>query len=102
MRPAALHPRAQLFVCTNVRRAGDPLASGCGDAGPRVFDALKRQVAQAGRIRDVWVTRTACLGHCPREGGAVAVCPGGEHFINVTEHDAGALLARALDVTRTG
>jgi predicted metal-binding protein len=102
MNPARFRPRAQLFVCTNQRRADDPLASGCGVAGPRVYDALKREVARAGRVADTWVTRTGCLGHCPRGGCAVALYPGNEHFIDVDEHDACSLAARAMGATRTG
>ncbi len=100
-RPAATRPLAQLFVCTNVRDPGDPLRSACGEHGPQVYSALKRAVTAAGRSRDVWVTRTHCLGHCPASGCAVTLEPANEHWVDVTETDSDALLRRALETTRT-
>jgi (2Fe-2S) ferredoxin len=96
MEPARFKPRVQLFVCTNARAAGDPLESACGAAGPGAYAALKRAVAAAGRVGDAWITRAACLGHCPPRGCAVALYPSNEHWVNVTEADAGEILARAL------
>ena len=88
MEPARLRPRTQIFVCTNERAPSDPLTSACGRAGPEVYNAVKREVASAGRIVDLWVTRTGCLGHCPPHGCAVAVYPSNQQFINVTVADA--------------
>lgn len=96
MQLARFKPRLQLFVCTNARAAGDPLASGCGAHGPAVYAALKREVGRAGRVSDAWVTRTACLGHCPPHGCSVAVWPDNEQYVDVTERDAAAIAARAL------
>jgi predicted metal-binding protein len=100
MDPAALQPAAQLFVCTNVRASGDPLASGCGEHGPAVYAALKRTVATAARTHDVWVTRTACLGHCPPRGCSVVVHPGNAQYINVTVADVPQLARRAMEPGR--
>lgn len=100
MKPAPLRPRVQLFVCTNAREASDPLRSACGTHGPRVYQALKRGVATAGRSVDVWVTRTLCLGQCPASGCAVAIQPGNEHWVDVTEGEADALLEHALTTAR--
>lgn len=67
-----LKPKVHLFVCEN-RREGSPLGPGCGDAGERVSDVLKSAVSRSGLIRDVWVTKTRCLGLCPVIGTSVAV-----------------------------
>lgn len=96
MEPSRLRPFAQVFVCTNVRAGTDPLRSACGAAGPAVFVAARNAVGNAGRVRDVWVTRTACLGHCPQRGCAVAIHPGNEQWIDVTEPDAVAVAQRAI------
>src|SRR4051812_38163803 len=100
MEPARFKPRAQVFVCANVRASDDPLASGCGKAGPDVFCAIKRAITKAGRVHDVWVTRTGCLGHCPPFGCSVALYPGNEQLSRVTEGDVAAIVAVALGETR--
>lgn len=97
---AKFRPTVQLFVCVNARDAGDALASGCGAQGPRVYAALKREVAARGRVGDVCVTRAMCLGHCPKRGCAVAVYPANMQLSSVDESDAPALLRAALSVTR--
>lgn len=96
MQRTTLRPEGQLFVCTNVRAAGEALESGCGAAGPAVFDALKAAVLRSGRARALWVTRTGCLGHCPRQGCAVALYPANEQLVGVLAHEAPAVLALAL------
>ena len=101
MRTAPLKPVVQLLVCTNARDASDPLRSGCGAHGPRVYQALKRGVAEQGRVFDVWITRSLCMGQCPPNGCTVAIQPANEHWVDVTEADAGALIARALGTKRT-
>ncbi len=97
MRQGTMRPRAQLFVCVNARRTDDPLRSGCGDAGPALFTALKRETLRAGLATELWVTATACLGHCPRTGCSVTLHPRNEHWIEAHEADAAALLRRARD-----
>ena len=96
MNPAAFKPRAQLYVCTNAREAGDPLQSACGRVGPEVYLAAKNAVGRQGRVGDVWVTRTACQGYCPPRGCSVAIYPSGERLINVTADDTADLVALAL------
>ena len=96
MKPAAIRPVVQLFVCTNERKVDDPLQSACGAHGPIVLSTLKRKVSELGRLRDVWVTKTACLGQCPKDGCSVVLTPSGEQWVDVTESDAAGLLARVL------
>lgn len=36
---------------------------------------MKEEVARRGRIADVWVTKTHCLGVCPKSGATVARYP---------------------------
>lgn len=74
MRPVR-GPRVHLFVCAN-RREGSPLGPGCGEHGDAVYDAMKREVDARGRVADVWVTRTHCLGICPKDGCTIAIYPG--------------------------
>ena len=92
MRIAATSPRVHLFVCAN-RREGSPLGPGCGDRGEAVYDALKREVAARGRVVDVWVTKTHCLGICPKSGATVARYPGPDPIrSDVEPSDAVALV----------
>lgn len=87
-------PRAHLFVCAN-RREGSPLGPGCGDHGERVFTLLKEQVISRGLVRDTWVTKTACLGLCPKTGATVAIYPRGDVRTEVLPSDVPDLLALA-------
>jgi (2Fe-2S) ferredoxin len=69
-------PRLHLFVCAN-RREGSPLGPGCGPHGEAVYDALKRAVAARGAVASTWITKTHCLGICPKHGATVARYPTG-------------------------
>jgi predicted metal-binding protein len=73
MRPVP-SPRVHLFVCAN-RREGSPLGAGCAERGEAVYAALKEEVARRGRVADVWVTKTHCLGICPKSGCTIARYP---------------------------
>ncbi|CAN5147187.1 hypothetical protein BH09MYX1_BH09MYX1_33330 [soil metagenome] len=97
MERVAQRPRVHLFVCANVR-SGSPLGPGCGDAGERVYATLKEEVAAARAYAQVWVTKTHCLGICPKKGCTVAVY-GGEPGIlrDVDEDDARSLFRRMLE-----
>ncbi len=90
-----MRPRVHLFVCAN-RRDGSPLGPGCGERGDAVYDALKREVAARGRVADVWVTRTHCLGVCPRDGATLARYPDAEILEGAHAEDAARILERAL------
>ncbi|MBX3207919.1 MAG: (2Fe-2S) ferredoxin domain-containing protein [Labilithrix sp.] len=98
-------PRLHLFVCAN-RREGSPLGPGCGDRGDALYDALKREVALRGEIATTWITKTFCLGICPKEGATVARWPAREASAIVTEvapTDAAELLdARAAEPSAAG
>jgi (2Fe-2S) ferredoxin len=95
MRSATLAPTVHLFVCVNRRPEGSPLGAGCGDAGDAVFDVLKEEVAKRGAYRAVWVTRTLCLGVCPKRGCTVAVYPRQRIVSEVEPADAPALFLSA-------
>lgn len=91
-------PRLHLFVCAN-RREGSPLGPGCGDRGEAVYDALKREVSARGLVNPVWVTKTHCLGICPKEGATCARYPGsagGTIVTDVLPEDAAPLLEEGL------
>lgn len=93
MRPAPFRPTSShLFVCTNARSPSDPLGAGCGERGAKVYEAMKRAVSRGGLVSRVWVSRTHCLGVCPREGTTVAVSPTGALFTEVSERDADGLV----------
>jgi (2Fe-2S) ferredoxin len=91
----APRPRLHLFVCGN-RREGSPLGPGCGERGDALYDALKSEVARTRRVTEVWVTKTHCLGICPKEGATVARYPSAEPIVSDVElADVPALLATA-------
>ena len=89
------HPRLHLFVCAN-RREGSPLGPGCGERGDALYDALKAEVAARGEHTTTWVTKTHCLGICPKRGATVARYPGSEPILSDVEvTDVTALLGPA-------
>jgi (2Fe-2S) ferredoxin len=91
MRPYPNLPKTHFFVCANRRAADDPLGPGCADQGDAVYAAMKDEVARRGAFRAVWVTRTHCLGVCPKRGCTVAVYPRGRVVAEVDVADARAL-----------
>jgi (2Fe-2S) ferredoxin len=98
MKPSPVSPpSAQIFVCVNRRAPGDPLGAGCADHGEAVYAALKREVTTTRNAARVWVTRTHCLGICPRVGATVARYPISALYTEVDSSDAAALLQTALE-----
>jgi (2Fe-2S) ferredoxin len=96
MRPARFSPTAQIFVCGNQRAADDPLTSTCGAHGAAVYDALRKVVRERGLLASVWVTRTGCLGQCPKDGCALVIYPAGGQLLDVREADASAVVELAV------
>ena len=96
-------PTLHLFVCAN-RRQGSPLGPGCGERGDAVYEALKAEVAARGEHVTTWVTKTHCLGICPKRGATVARYPGHEQPIvtDVEPSDVNALLGDAGGGTHAG
>jgi (2Fe-2S) ferredoxin len=86
MERAPLAPDVHLFVCTNVRDASSPLGTGCGARG---------EVVWRGAFRAIWVTRTHCIGICPRRGCTVACYPERAIERDVELADVPTLFARA-------
>ncbi|CAN5894364.1 hypothetical protein BH11MYX4_BH11MYX4_13610 [soil metagenome] len=94
----ASRPQLHLFVCAN-RREGSPLGPGCAERGDSLYEALKSEVARTGRVADTWVTKTHCLGICPKVGATVARHPSAEPILSDVEvSDIPALLAPSFDV----
>jgi len=93
---SAVKRRALLFVCTNRRAPTDPLGAGCGQRGESVYEALRDAIGRRGAWRDVWLTKTHCLGVCPKSGCTVALAPSGGCIEEVEAEDADALLDAAL------
>jgi predicted metal-binding protein len=101
---AVAAPRHHLFVCAN-RREGSPLGSGCGDRGEALYDALKREVNGRGHVASIWVTKTHCLGICPKDGATCArypTPPGGPVVTDVVPTDAKALVDEAERMMSAG
>ena len=96
MQPIRVLPQAHLFVCANRREADSPLGPGCADQGDAVYEALKAEVARRGLVRSVWVTKTHCLGICPKHGATTALYPHQAMWGGAEADDAGMLLDAAL------
>jgi hypothetical protein len=81
---AASGPRLHLFVCAN-RREGSALGTGCAERGDALYDALKSEVAMQRKVAEIWVTKTHCLGICPKQGATVARYPGPDPILSDVE-----------------
>lgn len=91
---AAPRPRLHLFVCANRREEGSPLGPGCADRGDALYEALKSEVATRRQVVEIWVTKTQCLGICPKRGATLARYPSDDPIIaDVEVTDVAALLA---------
>ena len=66
-----------------------------GQVGAGPFDLLRRSVKNAGRTRDIKVTRTSCMGRCG-EGPTVAVYPDGVWYRGVRPGDASEIVHEHL------
>jgi (2Fe-2S) ferredoxin len=99
MRSSQLRPRLHVYVCGNRRDADDPLGSGCGDDGEAVFSALKARTRSLDP-RSVWVTRTQCLGLCPKRGCTVAVAPSMQYLVEVELDDVEPLVSALVNAAR--
>jgi hypothetical protein len=92
----ATRPKLHLFVCANRREEGSPLGTGCADRGEALYVALKDEVAKRGLVATTWVTKTHCLGICPKRGATVARYPASASasiLADVETGDVDALLA---------
>ena len=85
-----------LFVCAN-RREGSPLGPGCGERGDALYDALKSEVATRRKVAEIWVTKTHCLGICPKRGATVARYPGSAPIRSDVELEDVTMLLDELD-----
>ena len=88
MKEATQSPRVHFLVCGNTRPEESPLGRGCGLVGEHVYVTLKQEVTRAQAHVDVWITKTACLGLCPKRGATVAVYPLRKFFTEVEVADA--------------
>lgn len=93
MRVSPYRPRVHLYVCVNRRAASDPLGEGCGERGEVVFAELKKRTSH-------WVTRTQCLGLCPKRGCTVALAPSMQYVVEVEPSDIDALLGADVSAER--
>lgn len=90
---AAPHVHAHRSLKKHVLVCGN---ADCADRGSiPLITALRRQVKEAGRQRDIRITRTACLGRCG-EGPTVSVYPDGVWYRGVGEEDAPELVTEHL------
>jgi len=97
MRVSDLVPKVHLFVCANLRSADSPLGTGCGEHGEALFTALKAEVAARREYARVWVTKTACLGICPKRGAACARYPKQRIYTEAEAADAKTIYATLDD-----
>lgn len=102
MQSAPTRPTVHFFVCGNRRPADHALGPGCGARGEAVFARLKERVACDREYHRIWVTQTACIGMCPRNGATVAIYPEGRLLTEVGADEADSLYDEAAVALRRG
>jgi (2Fe-2S) ferredoxin len=99
VRHTLTHTQASMPVHTHRPLKKHVLVCGnadCVDRGSTaVLEALRRDVKAAGRMGDIKVTRTACMGRCG-EGPTVAVYPDGVWYRGDREVDATQIVREHL------
>ena len=81
-------PKVHLFVCINdrsERRKRDPnCLPSCGpNINRSIVKELKEWILQQGLVRDVYCTKSQCLGFCNSDGGVAVVYPSGKFFTDI-------------------
>jgi len=77
-----LNYKKHVFVCVNEREEGE---SCCKDVnGSNIFIELKNFVINNGLVKDIWVTKTGCLGFCNDIGCTIVVYPDRVWFMQTT------------------
>lgn len=78
-------PKKHVFVCTNDR---GPDGTCCKNVkGVEIWAELKRWVMEQGKVRDVYVTQSKCLGFCNNEGANVVIYPDNKWFLKTKLED---------------
>jgi len=76
--------KKHVFVCVNERDNG----SYCKNVGGfEAFMELKKFVRDRNLVKDIWVTRTGCMGFCNDVGCTIAVYPENVWFQQTTKDD---------------
>ena len=89
-------PQRHVFVCTNMRPAGNTRGS-CGEKGSEALYARLKDLVRERGLRDtVIVSRTSCLKHCSR-GITVAVYPDNAWYGSVRAEDLDEICASHLE-----
>jgi predicted metal-binding protein len=70
-------PKVHLFVCVNQRHPDHPTPSCRPTITPEQINKLKLWVSQQGLARDVYVTKSKCLGFCDPKFSVAVIYPKG-------------------------
>jgi len=77
--------KRHVFVCVNER---EEEMSDCKKVkGYEVFMNLKEFVISNGLAREIWITKTGCLGFCNDVGTTIVIYPDKVWFMQTTEQD---------------
>lgn len=78
-------PKIHLFVCTNNRNGES------ASCAPRIDDTIvtsvKKWVISQGLAKEVYCTKTRCLGFCNSNGGVACVYPNGNFYTNIQSEE---------------
>ena len=71
-------PKLHVFVCINDRTNSKPDMASCAPLiTAETVKQVKQWVMQQGLMHHVLITKTGCLGICPKQGGMLVVYPEG-------------------------
>ncbi len=81
-------PKIHIFVCINDRSEKKKRDLNClPSCSPKInrsiVKELKDWILQMGLVKDVYCTKTQCLGFCNSDGGVVVIYPSGKFFTDI-------------------
>ena len=77
--------KKHVFVCVNDLEEDKACCKKV--EGYETFKELKRFVIENGLVKDVWVTKTGCLGFCNDVGCTIAIYPEKVWFMQTKKED---------------
>ena len=77
-------PKLHLFMCVNDRSKLEIKKDSCGPKiSSETFLEVKTWVQENNLSKDIYITRTYCLGACNSKGGSILIYPKGKYYIGI-------------------
>lgn len=76
--------KLHIFMCVNDRSNLEIKKDSCGPKiSTQTFLEVKKWIHDNNLSKEVYITRTFCLGACNSKGGSILIYPKGKYFISI-------------------